>query len=123
MLGGKVFDIYKKYCILSGFLDKSVSLVSMGIDELCWSYENIKDIIDYLSKNNCVILGGDILIKKNNEFLYTYDNWFIEKKPYDLCDEKYIERSRNESIKYIDEYVMANGKDFYFVIVYKKLEN
>lgn len=118
-----MFDIYKKYYMLSDFLDKAVSLVSMGINEVCWSYDNVKDIIDYLSRNNCVILGGDILIKKNNEFTYTYDNWFIEKKPYELYDEKYIERSRNESIKYIDEYVMANGKDFYFVVVYNELES
>ncbi|WP_308698858.1 Imm40 family immunity protein [uncultured Thomasclavelia sp.] len=118
-----MFDIYKKYYILSDYLDKAVSLVSMGINEVCWSYEDVKDIVDYLSKNNCVILGGDILIKKNNEFIYTYDNWFVAKNPYEPCDKKYIERSRDESIKYIDEYVMANGKEFYFVVVYKELEN
>lgn len=117
-----MFDVYEKYYMLSDFLDNAVSLVDMGINEVCWHYENVKDIIYYLAKNDCVILGGDILIKKDNKFAYTHENWFIEKKPYESY-KKYIERSRDKSIKYIDEYTMANGTDFYFVIVYEELED
>lgn len=113
-------NMYNKYSILSDFLHKAISLEFMGINEVCWKYEDVKYIVDYLYKNNCVILGGDILIKKNDEYLYTYDNWFVEKNSEDMSYIEYVEKSRNETIKYINEYVNDNGKNFYFVIVYKE---
>lgn len=114
-------DIYKKYAIVSKFLDKSISLTNQGIGEVCWNYKDAKEVINYLYNNNCIILGGDVLKKVNDKFLYTYDNWFISDT--ELSDEECLKISFNHSIEYIEDYVEFNGEDFYFVIVYKKIDS
>lgn len=113
--------INDKYEILSSFLSKGISLVNMGINEICWAYDDILDIINYLYKKEYAILGGDVLVKNNGSIQYTYDNWYVEKKEYESLS-KYLKRCRDESINYINKYVQLNNEDLYFVIVYKYYE-
>lgn len=110
-----------KYDILSNFLSKGISLDNMGVNETCWAYDDILDIINYLYKKEYAVLGGDVLIKNNGSIQYTYDNWYVDKKE-DESLAGYLKRCRDESINYINKYVKLNNnedKDIYFVIVYK----
>ena len=48
--------------------------------ELAWKIDDIKPILQWLSSNNKVVLGGDVLDAKKE---YTYDNWYYD--PDDTC--------------------------------------
>lgn len=83
--------------------------------ELAWKIDDINQILQWLSANNKVVLGGDVL-DVNKE--YTYDNWY-----YNLDDTCSLLINAKNSIKkaseYISNYIASNGSDYYIVLVFE----
>lgn len=114
----KLREHYKE--IPDNLFNKSKSLTSLGVYSVCWSYADAIEVINFLYENNFAILGGDVISFSENKFKYTYDNWSVDRKKLET-DKMYLERSKNESLNYIEDYIYQKGTDFYFVVVYKKL--
>lgn len=110
--------IYKD--IPKDLLKKSRDLKNLGICGVCWYPQDAVEVINYLYTNRFVILGGDVIVDTNNELHYTYDNWYVQRRRFET-DMLYLNRSKNESIKYISEYINTNKLNYLFTIVYKKL--
>jgi hypothetical protein len=90
------------------YLKKSISLNELGVDEFAFKKEDALKLIREEFTINYSILGGDVLeITKNNEIIFTYDNWFSDPKA-DESQENFKTRSRIETEKYISTY---NEKD------------
>lgn len=83
--------------------------------ELAWKIDDIKPILQWLSANNKVVLGGDVL-DVNKE--YTYDNWYYN--PDDTCS-SFInaKNSIEKASEYISNYIAINGADYYIVLVFE----
>lgn len=93
--------------------DKGIYLNKyLGINEYAWKYSEIIEVINFLSKNNFQILGGDVYSFDNNTIKVTYDNWF--------CSSKTLEDNVSYSLKYINTYYNNNGDDYIYSIVVKK---
>lgn len=52
------------------------------------------------------ILGGDVLRfdKKNSEYVYTYDNWYVSSRNKGENFANYCQRSREVALEYIQNY-------------------
>ena len=57
------------------------------------------------------ILGGDVLRKEKGQFVYTYDNWYLNRNNLDWI--KYVEESRQKALLYIGNYYQRNGNGYY----------
>ena len=83
--------------------------------ELAWKINDIKSILQWISVNNKVVLGGDVLYS-NTE--YTYDSWY-----YNIDDtHSFLVNAKNsieKASEYISNYIAANGSDYYVVLIFK----
>ena len=87
---------------------KEISLSSIGLSEVAWTYEDALEFIEECKKNSIFILGGDVLSKEGNEYRHNYDNWYLN------LDQGTIE----DSIKKAEEYITNYPKGEYaFVFV------
>ena len=83
--------------------------------ELAWKIDDIKPILQWLSANNKVVLGGDVL-DINKE--YTYDNWYYNRDDtYSLPEN--VKNSIEKANEYISNYIAINGCDYYIVLVFE----
>jgi hypothetical protein len=96
---------------------KAISLDEYGINDLAWSKENAKKLINTIMKDKIGILGGDVykLTLKSLESLS--DNWSCEPME-DESEEEYYSRSKSESLKYIENYPVEPGKNIIFSITF-----
>lgn len=98
----------------SELLQKSYQTVC---GELAWQASDVSYLLEYASKENLVILGGDVVTLQG---VYTYDNWY-----YEVANLQSAETAVHESIatarKYVNDYVQRNGNEFLFVLVMRKL--
>lgn len=94
-------------------LSNTIDLKSIGINEYAWKSKYALQIINFLTSNHYIILGGDVYEEKNNLIDFTYDSWY-----YDGDDD--IEKSRKIAYNYITNYILENGNNSYFSIVFKK---
>lgn len=93
--------------------DKGIYLSKyLGINEYAWKYSEIIEVINFLSKSNFLILGGDFYSFDNDTIKVTYNNWY--------CSSKISEENVNYSLKYINTYYSNNGDDYVYSIVVKK---
>ena len=84
--------------------------------ELAWKIDDTKAVLQWLSENNKVVLGGDIL-DINKE--YTYDNWYYN--PDDTCSSLInAKNSIEKASEYISNYIDINGSDYYVVLISKQ---
>jgi len=52
-------------------------LEKVGVKEYGWNHNAALKVLEYLVKNNPIILGGDVLKIVNGKFKYTGDNWYF----------------------------------------------
>lgn len=84
-------------------------------DELAWKIDDINPILQWLSANNKVVLGGNVL-DANKE--YTYDNWYYN--PDDTCPSlTNVKNSIEKASEYISNYITINGSNYYIVLVFE----
>ncbi|AQM59813.1 Imm40 family immunity protein [Clostridium baratii] len=98
-------------------IDMSKSLKNIGVLELAWNKENSIKVIDFLNKNNYLILGGDVYKTIDGELNSTYDSWYFNKDK-SKSSQELLHESRNRAIEYINKYHEMNGQDYYYSIVF-----
>lgn len=86
---------------------------SMGVHDIAWDSESIFEVIDFLYISSIMILGGDVLAKKNNDYDFNGDSW--SEDGFD------VERGYTAAKKFIEEYIDKFGTDFIFTLVCKSL--
>lgn len=90
----------------------SISLIDYNIDTVIWKKEFIIKFLFFLFNNNYAILGGDVY---DDNLKITYDNWFIKRdSSSDWRD--YVELSYIKSIKYITDFYLKNGDNYYYSV-------
>lgn len=98
-----------------------------------WKYEDIKNVINYLVDKQYIILGGDVYLEEPDQLYLTYDNWYLQKAQggsWKLKDifasspidkKRALEWSREQSLRYVDNYWKRNGDKYYYSVVFKFL--
>lgn len=91
---------------------KGVFLDFLGIWEYAWKYQDVMSVIEYVAKNEMVILGGDVykLTKESVEILD--DSWYLIPTPH-VTSKESIKRAK----KYIGDYYARNGEQYIYSLV------
>lgn len=90
---------------------------SVGVNEVAWHYSDVVQVINILTRNGYIILGGDVYQLLNNSIEVTYDNWYINAED----NEEGIRLSEEKTKDYIESYYERFGENFIYSIVYKKI--
>lgn len=101
-------------------VELAVSLKHLGISEIAWNWENVIKIIEYLNKNNCVILGGDVYKLNGSSIEVTYDSWYFNMDEA-ATKQELLQKSYNRAIAYVNQYHQSNGSKYYYSLVFKVL--
>lgn len=101
---------------------KSISLEGYGINDLAWSKEDAKNLINEIMKDKVGILGGDVYKLTPKRLEPLSDNWSCEPKETE-SEEEYYSRSKSESLKYIENYPVEPEEKIIFSITFtEKIE-
>ena len=92
-------------------IGKEIDLKGIGINNIAWLKNDALLLLDYFEKESILVLGGDVLVKENEIYKHTYDNWYYEKENGKLSD------SIINTRVYIKNYKEG---DFAFVLVTKQ---
>ena len=90
-------------------LSEGISLVSIGINEIAWTAENIYIVLDEIKQCNATILGGDVYKIENDKIHPTVDSWFFSDEDIESrvdLTKKYIEKYENNTGTYIYSIVL-----------------
>lgn len=90
---------------------------SLGVNEVAWHYSDVAQVINILTRNGYIILGGDVYQLLNNSIEVTYDNWYFNAED----NEEGIRLSEEKTKDYIESYYKRFGENFIYSIVYKKI--
>ncbi|EAE1292737.1 hypothetical protein EP33_04425 [Listeria monocytogenes] len=90
---------------------------SVGVNEVAWHYSDVVQVINILTRNGYIILGGDVYQLLNNSIEVTYDNWYFNAED----NEEGIRLSEEKIKDYIESYYERFGENFIYYIVYKKI--
>ncbi len=97
-------------------LEKAISLESLGINEYVWTWRDALMVINILTSNRILVLGGDVYSPIKDGFRPTYDNWYGNRNGLIPTDTD-LQHSQSLSSDYIKAYVKKNGENYYFSIV------
>ncbi|MBC2012520.1 hypothetical protein HCB13_06505 [Listeria marthii] len=89
----------------------------LGVNEVAWHYSDVVQVINILTRNGYIILGGDVYQLLNNSIEVTYDNWYINAEE----NAEGIRLSEEKAKGYIESYFERFGENFIYSIVYKKI--
>jgi hypothetical protein len=102
--------------------EKSISLEGYGINDLAWSKEDAKSLINQIMKDKVGILGGDVYKLTPKRLEPLSDNWSCEPMETEP-EEDYYSRSKSESLKYIENYPIEPEEKIIFSITFtEKIE-
>jgi len=96
---------------------KSISLEGYGINDLAWSKEDAKRLINEIMKDKIGILGGDVYKLTPKRLEPLSDNWVCEPMETE-SEEEYHSRSKFESLKYIENYPIEPDEKIIFSITF-----
>lgn len=94
---------------------KKIYPVKITSYEIGWRIKDINDVLQWLNKNNQIVLGGDIIDSQKN---YTYDNWFYNYNHLQSVLEN-VNTSIAKALDYTSNYLKNNGDDYYVVLILK----
>lgn len=106
----------------SDLLNKSIPLDTIGINELGWRFQDIKDVIEFFADKDYAILGGDIYIEREGRIQSTFDNWYLNRDNREWHD--FVMKSKQKSIDYLQNYSERNKNNlesFIIVLVYESI--
>lgn len=95
----------------------AVNLKDIGLNELAWSKTSAIAVIESVSTQNVVILGGDVYRRMSNDIASTYDNWSCTRLEGELQD-AYAKRSCKKALDFITNYDTTNNEEIMFVLVF-----
>lgn len=94
-------------------LAKARPITTFGVD-LSWPVSAAREVIASLEGTSTAILGGDVYVNDNNTWEVAIPNWDSEIRAGEPW-QNYAARSRDDSIKFLNEHY-AN-KNAWFVLV------
>ncbi len=97
-------------------LEKAISLEKQGINEYVWTWRDALSVINILTSNRILVLGGDVYSPVKDRFRPTYDNWHINRNCLIPTDTD-LQHAQALSANYIEAFVKKNGENYYFSIV------
>jgi hypothetical protein len=97
-------------------LEKAISLEKQGINEFVWTWRDALSVINILTGNRILVLGGDVYFPEQDRFRPTYDNWDVNRNGLIPTDTD-LQHAQALSSNFIEAYVKKNGENFYFSIV------
>jgi hypothetical protein len=106
-----------KQKIKEKIVQKSISLERYGINDLAWSKEDAKNLINAIMKDKIGILGGDVYKLTPNRLEPLCDNWSCEPTKTE-SEEEYYFRSKSESLRYIENYPVQPEERIIFSITF-----
>ena len=62
---------------------KAESLSVIGVEELAWHPEDAVQVLELLHPTAIAVLGGDIYLKRAEQFEACYENWYAEREPHE----------------------------------------
>jgi hypothetical protein len=93
----------------------------VGVNEWAFPYNEARILLNYLSENGNMILGGDVLKADSNSLSYNFDNWYYNQDKSKSKEEN-IKNSYLKAIMYLDTYNKKNGNSYLYVIVFKSIK-
>ncbi len=96
-----------------------VSLGSLGISDPAFAYADMKNILNELSADNYVILGGDVYRYRNGQPEITGDSWYY-KHNHQLLTTNDVSPSIAMALSYIERYHKLNGAEYVYSVIAKK---
>ncbi len=95
---------------------RPLSEINPGSDEIALKINDAFHTINLLQEIRIPILGGDVLSDESGKLIYTYENWYTERKDRE-SNEDYTNRSYEDAREYIKGVEKRSGKNRYVVIV------
>jgi hypothetical protein len=97
-------------------LEKAISLEKQGIHEYVWIWRDALLVINFLTSNRILVLGGDVYFPEKDRLRPTYDNWYVNRNGLIPTDTD-LQHAQALSSNYIEAYVKKNGEKYFFSIV------
>jgi hypothetical protein len=72
-----------------------------AFNNLAWYYSDVKKVLVVLRDKNQIILGGEVLLKKEDKLEVTWDYWDYDIDG-NISHQENVEKSFQNAIKYID---------------------
>ena len=98
-------------------LKKSISLKSIGFNELAWYGKDAIKAIEHLSNKGKLILGGDVYLISEQRIKLTYDSWYYIPTENRTHQEN-IDAAKEKAISYIQHFIRKNGNDYLYSIIF-----
>ena len=98
-------------------IKNSISLEKYGLNDLAWSQEDAKTLINQIMNEKIGILGGDIYKLTLSRLESLSENWCCEPIQGE-SKEEYCFRSKSESLNYIENYPVYPGEKIIFSITF-----
>lgn len=93
--------------------NKTITSIDFSDTETAWRIEDAILFLEYLTRRDKVVLGGDVLTDKLE---YNYDSWYYHPDP-DKCLSFNVDCSIKLAKEYISNYIRINGNRFFVVFV------
>ncbi len=87
----------------------------LGIKEWAWPYNEALKLVEYLTENCFVILGGDVIQRKNHKLEYESSNWYYNPKKCKNWSQN-VDDSKSKALQYIRFFHLQNGDRFLYTI-------
>jgi len=90
---------------------------SHGSLDVAWAPGDIFPVINWLRNQNVLILGGDVIRRRENLIDYCGDNWYFESSQATEKLDEQVDAAADKAESYIRNYVAKNGPSFLFSLV------
>lgn len=104
----------------NNFIKKAYSLDIIGHFGYAWNKKNVLNVVDYLTQNDYIILGGDVYKINGKIILTTCDSWYYNIDNRISCVDN-INFSKNAAINYINDFYCECGDEYCFSLVVDKI--
>ncbi len=82
-------------------------------EDMAWSYPDILDVIDAVSKKGYVIMGGRVFERHMD---FTYDEWNYKYSSRDTKEVNAV-NSLKKAIDFVETYRLKNGDSYYYSLI------
>lgn len=92
------------------FRARQVSLASIGLNDLAWSFQDARLLVESLKGHSVAILGGHLYVAHNGAIRPVYDNWYTERVLLESLAE-YAARSQVHAKEYLAKYPVSKDRE------------
>jgi hypothetical protein len=92
------------------------SLDQLGIDDVAWTKEDARRVLDSIRGSNIAVLGGDVFKEHSDGLEPAYDNWHCDRVQGESLTD-YATRSLEHAWSYVERYPPEPTHNEYFRLV------